>query len=231
MCMKFVRRTGGGGGLSALAAALCLVISFCGVNSRMTATEPQYPPTLTPVTYAQQVNRTLTIGQVTVELHYANHSGSILEVHHSYRTTHPSGEVHSTLGGYSVTRADGSSTEIKTSVRDKPDVGEAYRYDIGAPIAEKGELLNISAGTYIIPAPEVTATTVIEFEPDFGKNYNATLDLPVQLSHLRCRLTRNSMLATADILSKRSLCTQSSSGWKSFLSMPRPERLVFWRLG
>ena len=178
MCMKFVRRAGGGGGLSALAAALCLVLSSCVVNSRLTAPEPQTPPTPTPVTYAQQVNRTLTIGQVTVELHYANHSGSILEVHHSYRTTHPSGEVHSTLGGYSVTRADGSSTEIKTSVRDKPDVGEAYRYDIGAPIAEEGERLNISAGTYIIPAPEITATAVITFDPDFGKSYDAMLDLP-----------------------------------------------------
>ena len=177
MCINVVRRTGGSS-LSALAAALCLVISFCGVNSRMTATEPQYPPTLTPVTYAQQVNRTLTIGQVTVELHYANHSGSILEVHHSYRTTHPSGFIDTALGHRSVTRAGGSPIEFPRAAREQPDVRVALLYDLGTPITEEGERLDISLGSYIIPAPEVTATALIEFDPDFGKSYDATLDLP-----------------------------------------------------
>ena len=51
-------------------------------------------------------------------------------------------------------------------------------YDLGTPITEEGERLDISLGSYIIPAPEVTATALIEFDPDFGKSYDAALDLP-----------------------------------------------------
>ena len=176
MCINVVR--GPSVGLSALAAALCLVLWSGVVISGVPATEPQTPPTATPVTYAQQVNRTLTIGQVTVELHHVHHSGSSLEVQHSYRTSHPTGDIHSTLGNHSVTRPDGSVITLKTSAREQPDVGETYLYDIGAPIAEEGERLSISLGSYIIPAPEVTATAVIKFDPEFGKSYDAALELP-----------------------------------------------------
>ena len=178
MCINFVRRTGGGGSLSALAAALCLVLSSCVVNSRTNATEPLTPPTPTPVTYAQQVNRTLTIDQVTVELHSANHSGPTLEVHHSYRTSHPSGDIHSTISGHEITRAGGRPIESHRGAREQPDFGVALSYDLGTPLAEEGERLDISVGSYIIPAPEITATAVIKFDPDFGKSYDATLDLP-----------------------------------------------------
>ena len=184
--MKFIRRTGSGGGLSALAAALCLVLWSGVVISGVPATEPQTPltptglptHTLTPVTYAQQVNRTLTIGKVTVELHYANHSGPSLEVHHSYSTTHPSGFIDTALGPHWVNRADGSPIEFPRAARDQPDVGVALLYDLGTPIAEEGERLDISVGSYIIPAPEIPATAMIEFTPDFGKSYDAMLDLP-----------------------------------------------------
>ena len=163
---------------SALAALLCLVIFSGVVISRVTATEPQSTPTPTPVTYAQQINRTLTIGQVTVELHHANHTESILEVRHSYSTTHPSGFIDTKLGRRSVTRAGGSPIEFPRAAREQPDVGDALLYDLGTPIAQEGERLDISLGSYIIPAPEVTATALIEFNPDFGKSYDAALDLP-----------------------------------------------------
>ena len=169
---------GSKGGLVALAAVLTLVV-FAVVISRETATEePQASPTPTPVTYAQQVNRTLTIDQVTVELHSANHSGSTLEVHHSYRTSHPSGNIHSTISGHEITRADGRPIESHRGAKEPPDFGVALSYDIGTPLAEEGERLDISVGSYIIPAPEITATAVIKFDPDFGKSYDATLDLP-----------------------------------------------------
>ena len=191
---NFVRRPSGG--LSALAAALCLVLWSGVVISGVPATEPQTPltptltptgpptHTLTPVTYAQQVNRTLTIGKVTVELHYANHSGSSLEVHHSYSTTHPSGFVDTALGRRWVTRADGSPIEFPREAREQPEVGVALLYDLGTPIAEEGERLDISVGSYIIRAPEITTTAVIKFDPDFGKSYDAALDLPGETKRL-----------------------------------------------
>ena len=165
-------------GLGALTALLCLVILSGVVISRVAATEPQTPATPTPVTYANHINRTLTIGDVTVELHRAHHSGSTLEVHHSYSTGHPSGKIYPMLSGYSVTRTDGNLIESRGGAKEQPEIGEAYLYDIGIPLAQGGEHLDISAGSYIIPAPEITATALIEFDPDFAKSHDAALSLP-----------------------------------------------------
>ena len=128
--------------------------------------------------YAQEVDRTLTIGDVTVTLHRVHHTNDGVEVHHSFSTSHPSGDIHSTLGGYSVGRTDGTVVELKRASKEQPEIGESYWYALDTPLAEEGERLDISLGTYVIPGPDVVGTAKIEFEPDFGKSYDAALDMP-----------------------------------------------------
>ena len=151
------------------------VIALSPVGAREDPPTP--PPPLT--VHTQTFNRTLTIGNVTVELEQTKHSSETLDVEYSYRSSEPNQLVLPMINGYSVTRANGKSIDFPSSTAETNDGSEIFKFDLDTTIPEAGENIDISLGSYMVPAPsDVTGTANIDFIPDFGTAYNTAINAP-----------------------------------------------------
>ena len=165
-------------GMILIAGAVILIgiITLSPVGAR----EDPSPPPPAPTVHTQTINRTLTIGNVTVELEQTKHSAETLEIEYSYRTSLPDEIIHPMLNGYSVTRADGSVIDFSSSapIVENDEIG-IFKFDLDTAIPEAGENIDISLGSYIVPAPsDVIGTTRIDFSPDFSTTYDTARNAP-----------------------------------------------------
>ena len=147
--------------------------------SPVLAGEDSPEATSSSMTYTQQLNRTLTIGDVTVELEQTTHSSDNLELRYSYYSTQAGVMIHPTINGHSLTRADGSVIDFPTSWAQTDDGDEISKFELSNPIPGGGETLDVSLGSYITPvSTDSTGTALIEFAPNFGTAYDAALNAP-----------------------------------------------------
>ena len=120
-------------------AALALGLLACaGGGAQPTATPTRDPGYSTRQTF----NRSLTIENVTVVLDAVTHSESRISPKFSYSSTTPGVNPTQLLTGFSVTRADGTIIFPGT---------EGYLLNSRIPGGE-GELVDISLGSYLVPA-------------------------------------------------------------------------------
>ncbi len=164
--------------LWSLVIGLVILASIIALSPVIAREDPP-EPTLSPKTYTQQIDRTLIIGEVTVELEQTIHSSDTLELRYSYRSTQAGGMIHPTINGHSITRADGSVIDFPSSTSQTDDGGEISKFELSTPIPGGRETLDVSLGSYITPASTDTiGTALIEFAPNFGKAYDTALNAP-----------------------------------------------------
>ena len=126
--------------------------------------QPTATPTREPgYSTLQTFNRSLTIDNVTVVLDAITHSASRLSTKHSYSSTTPGVSPKQLLTGFSLTRADG------TIVFPRPG---GYPLSSRIPGGE-GELVDISLGSYLVPANVSGSVTI-----DLGTAYKAAMENP-----------------------------------------------------
>ena len=162
-----------------LIAGLAILAGIIALSPVVAREDPSPPPP--PLTvHTQTINRILTIGNVTVELEQTKHSAETLELEYSYRTSLPDEIIHPMLNGYSITRADGSVIDFSSSapIVENDEIG-IFKIDLDTAIPESGETLDISLGSYIIPAPsDVMGMARIDFSPDFGTIHDTARNAP-----------------------------------------------------
>ena len=142
-------------------ALVLLVASACG--QRFTPPEP----TLSPMTYTQQIDRTLTIGDVTVELEEIKRSPDTLAAKYSYQVSDPNLEVDQMINGFDLIRADGSIEDLQRASR-TDDGSEIVNFDLSTRIPELGENVGISLGSYIVAAPEISGSVMIPLSSEYA---------------------------------------------------------------
>lgn len=125
-------------------------------------------PTATPArepgySTHQTFNRSLTIDNVTVVLDAITHSASRISPKFSYSSTTPGVNPTQLLTGFSVTRADGTIIFPGT---------EGYLLNSRIPGGE-GELVDISLGSYLVPANVSGSVTI-----DLGTAYKTAMENP-----------------------------------------------------
>ena len=131
------------GGLLALAlAAAAILLMGCVVG------EQEEQPTAEPDYSTQQTfNRSLTIDGITVVMGNITHSAQEFSVEYSYSSYTPEIEPRQMINGVSLTRANNALT-----LSNSPKAGtERFPLDSRIPGGE-GELVDVSLGTYLIPA-------------------------------------------------------------------------------
>lgn len=145
----------------ALAVAAILMMA-CAVGEQ--GAQPIATPTREPgYTTRQTFNRSLTIDDVTVALEAVTHSASRISPKYSYSSTTPGVNPTQLLTGFSVTRADGTIIFPGT---------EGYLLNSRIPGGE-GELVDISLGSYLVPASVSGSVTI-----DLGTAYKTAMDNP-----------------------------------------------------
>ena len=147
-------------GLAVVVAAVLLAACAAGEEgAQATATPTREPGYSTTQTF----NRSLTIDNVTVVLDAITHSASRISPKFSYSSTTPGVNPKQLLTGFSVTRADG--TTIFPGA-------EGYLLNSRIPGGE-GELVDISLGSYLVPANISGSVTI-----DLGIAYKTAMDNP-----------------------------------------------------
>ncbi len=147
-------------GLALAAAAMLLMACAAGEQVGQPTATPAREPGYTT---RQTVNRSLTIDNVTVVLEAVTHSASRISPKFSYSSTTPGVNPTQLLTGFSVTRADG--TTIFPGA-------EGYLLNSRIPGGE-GELVDISLGSYLVPANVSGSVTI-----DLGTAYKTAMDNP-----------------------------------------------------
>ena len=142
------------------AAALAIVIVLFSRGTEE-ATAQENAPTL------QTINRSLTIGEVTVTLEQVRHSPDALEAKYSYHTSDPKLDVDPMINGFNVTRADGSINDFQSAVR-TDDGSEIIDFDIDSKIPGGGESVNVSLGSYITHAQNISGSITISLGPEYA---------------------------------------------------------------
>lgn len=116
------------------------VMAWGDANPTSIQTEPDYST-------QQTFNQSLTIDNVTVVMDSVTHSSKELSVSYSYSSNTPGVNPQQMINGKNLTRADGNML-----FSDSPIVGaEVFPLDSRIPGGE-GELVDVSLGTYLIPA-------------------------------------------------------------------------------
>ena len=115
----------------------------------------------------QTFNRSLTIDNVTVVLDTITHSENRLLATYSYSSGTPGVDPEQMLNGFSLTRADGDLIFSHSS-----GTVEVFPLDSRIPGGE-GELVDISLGSYLVPANISGSVTI-----DLGTAYKTAMDNP-----------------------------------------------------
>ena len=152
-------------GLALAVAAMLLVACAAGPSQ---GDQPQAKPTREPgYSTHQTFNRSLTIDNVTVVLDAITHSENRLLATYSYSSRTPGVDPEQMLNGFSLTRADGDLIFSHSS-----GTAEVFPLDSRIPGGE-GELVDISLGSYLVPANVSGSVTI-----DLGTAYKAAMDNP-----------------------------------------------------
>ena len=152
-------------GLAVAVAAMLLTACAAGERGEQ--------PTATPTreqgySTHQTFNRSLTIDNVTVVLDSITHSARDFSVTYSYSSNTPGVKPQQMINGKNLTRADDNML-----FSDSPIVGEeVFPLDSRIPGSE-GELVDVSLGTYLIPA-NVSGNVTI----DLGTAYKTATEDP-----------------------------------------------------
>ena len=143
-------------------AAVAMLLTACAGGER--GGQPTATPTREPgYSTHQTFNRSLTIDNVTVVLDAITHSASRLSTKYSYSSTTPEVSPKQLLTGFSLTRADG------TTIFPRPG---GYPLNSRIPGGE-GELVDISLGSYLVPANVSGSVTI-----DLGTAYKTAMENP-----------------------------------------------------
>ncbi len=146
----------------ALVAATAILVMACAAGEQ--GGQPTATPEREPGYSTTQIfNRSLTIDNVTVVLDAVTHSASRISPKFSYSSTTPGVNPKQLLTGFSVTRADGTIIFPGT---------EGYLLNSRIPGGE-GELVDISLGSYLVPANVSGSVTI-----DLGTAYKTAMDNP-----------------------------------------------------
>ncbi len=146
-------------------AALALGLQGCaGGGAQPTATPARDPGYST----RQDFNQSLTIDGVTVVMDSITHSARDFSVAYSYSYIAPEIEPSQMINGVSLTRADNILT-----LSNSPKAGlERFPLESRIPGGE-GELVDVSLGTYLIPANVSGSVTI-----DLGTAYKTAIEDP-----------------------------------------------------
>lgn len=145
--------------------ALALLLQGCaGGGARATATPTREPGYST----RQDFNQSLTIDGVTVVMDSITHSARDFWVAYSYSSSAPGVDPIQMITGISLTRAD------DTFILSNSSKAGLERFPIESRILSgEGELVDVSLGTYLIPA-NVSGSVDI----DLGTAYKAAMENP-----------------------------------------------------
>ena len=153
-------------GLAIAVAAMLLMACAAGPPQ---GEQPQAKPTHEPgYSTRQTFNQSLTIDGVTVVMDSITHSANHFAVEYSYSSGAPGVDPTQMIKGISLTRADGN-----LYYSDSPIVGsEVFPLYSRIPGGE-GELVDISLGSYLVPANVSGSVTI-----DLGTAYKTAMDNP-----------------------------------------------------
>ena len=129
--------------VAALALGALLLQACAGGGAQATATPTREPGYST----RQAFNQSLTIDGITVVMKSITHSAREFSVEYSYSYIAPEIEPSQMINGISLTRADNTLALSKFAT----DNTRVFPLDSKIPGGE-GELVDVSLGTYIIPA-------------------------------------------------------------------------------
>ena len=148
----------------AVAAMLLMGCAGSGAGGAQPTATPMQEPGYSTI---QTFNRSLTIDNVTVVLDTITHSENRLLATYSYSSRTPGVDPEQMLNGFSLTRADGDLIFSHSS-----GTAEVFPLDSRIPGGE-GELVDISLGSYLVPA-NISGNVTI----DLGTAYKTAMDNP-----------------------------------------------------
>ena len=152
-------------GLALAVAAILLMGCVVGAQEERPTATPMREPGYSTI---QTFNQSLTIDGVTVVMDSITHSARDFSVTYSYSSNTPGVKPQQMINGKNLTRADGNML-----FSDSPIIGaEVFPLDSRIPGGE-GELVDVSLGTYLIPANVSGKATI-----DLGTAYKTAAEDP-----------------------------------------------------